>query len=93
MSSCYICKKRYPDMFHVQDDEWVLVVPKFMRKRVLCIDCYNKLKEEKRKELARLGILFPKYINHSLKNESCTRIRFAEERKGGKKEEKGGSSF
>ena len=41
---CRRCLKPYPEMFNVPDNEWE-VVPKKLRKEILCKSCFNKIKK------------------------------------------------
>lgn len=46
---CEYCGEKYPNMFTVPDEEWEKYVIPELQRKVLCVDCYEKMK-----------VLFPK---------------------------------
>lgn len=41
---CYRCGLLYPDFFNVPDKEWNQL-PTYLRKHILCLTCYKKIKK------------------------------------------------
>lgn len=42
---CAVCNEFFPDMFHVPDVEWDKFVIPTLKRKVLCRDCYEVMKE------------------------------------------------
>lgn len=42
---CIKCGKRNPEFFKVSNEEWEKFIPMKQRNEILCIECYEKIKE------------------------------------------------
>lgn len=42
---CGRCGKLWPDMFHVPDEEWAYYIAPRERRKMLCRECYDKIKK------------------------------------------------
>lgn len=42
---CACCSAPWPEMFHVPDEEWQRYVVPHLQMRMLCLDCYNRMRE------------------------------------------------